>query len=490
MSTQIFDVDKQGLAKLLARRGIEFAALELAQNALDENVTRVAIKLVRDEERPRHYRLSVEDDSPEGFADLAHAYTLFAESKKKGNAQQRGRFNLGEKLVIAVAKETAIRTTTGTVIFDARGRHRSSAKRQAGTVVETLLPMTADDAARTERALRSVLVPPTIIVTLDLGAGAERLPSSEPLRSFTATLPTEVADEDGYLRPTERQTDVHVHAVREGETPTLYELGIPVVALDCAWHVDVQQKVPLNTDRDNVTPAYARRLRALVLNEMHEQLGEHAKAAWVTDAIESKLASTEAVEAVITERYGEKRVIRDPSDPEGTKLAMSQGFAIIEPGSFSGSAWESIRRAGAALPAGQVTPSPKVIFSADGRDVDYPRDKWTPGMERIVEFSKLLGEKLLRGRVYVAILNDFQGHYAACFGDGCLQFNVARLGKAWFDKSPLDEAVLQLLIHEFGHHYEMDHLSEGYHDALCKLGARLGRLALDEPAFFAKWRAS
>jgi hypothetical protein len=70
--------------------------------------------------RPRT-ALSVEDDSPEGFRELAHAYTLFAESYEKGLPEKRGRFNLGEKLVLAMCEEATISTTTGAVHFDAGG---------------------------------------------------------------------------------------------------------------------------------------------------------------------------------------------------------------------------------------------------------------------------------------------------------------------------------------------------------------------------------
>ena len=38
-----------------------------------------------------------------------------------------------------------------------------------------------------------------------------------------------------------------------------------------------------------------------------------------------------------------------------------------------------------------------------------------------------------------------------------------------------------LLLHEFGHEYSGDHLSSDYHEALCKLGAGLKRLALKRP---------
>ena len=45
----------------------------------------------------RQARLTVKDDNPEGFRDLTHAFTLFAESEKRYNEKLRGRFNLGEK---------------------------------------------------------------------------------------------------------------------------------------------------------------------------------------------------------------------------------------------------------------------------------------------------------------------------------------------------------------------------------------------------------
>src|SRR5690348_10305169 len=100
MSNAWFEVDKRGLSKLLERRGKQFILHELLQNAWDEDVTDVNVNLRM--LGNGHAELIVEDNSPEGFKDLAHAFTLFAESDKKGNAEKRGRFNLGEKLVLAL----------------------------------------------------------------------------------------------------------------------------------------------------------------------------------------------------------------------------------------------------------------------------------------------------------------------------------------------------------------------------------------------------
>jgi hypothetical protein len=71
----------------------------------------------------------------------------------------------------------------------------------------------------------------------------------------------------------------------------------------------------------------------------------------------------------------------------------------------------------------------------------------------------------------------------ACYGDGKLDFNLFRLGHKWFQQG-ITEEVDQLLIHEFGHHFSGDHLSEEYHDGLCRLGAGLKALAMKKPEAF------
>jgi hypothetical protein len=56
-----------------------------------------------------------------------------------------------------------------------------------------------------------------------------------------------------------------------------------------------------------------------------------------------------------------------------------------------------------------------------------------------------------------------------------MRFNLSRLGHAFFDATDQKAAarVLSLIVHEFGHNYESNHLSEAYYRALTDLGARL-----------------
>jgi len=78
-----FVVDQQGLAKKLARKGKEFVISELLQNAWDApGTTECHLTCVYKRGR---VVVTVEDNSPAGFTDLTHAYTLFAPSVKESD---------------------------------------------------------------------------------------------------------------------------------------------------------------------------------------------------------------------------------------------------------------------------------------------------------------------------------------------------------------------------------------------------------------------
>jgi hypothetical protein len=483
MSTKTwFSVDKEGLAKLLERKGKEFVLYELIQNAWDTSAKKVAVELSAANDLRGYSEIIVTDDHPEGWKDLAHAWTLYAESEKKGNAEKRGRFNLGEKLVLALCKTARIETTTGGVMFDDEGRHTLRTKRDFGSRFYAKIKMTAEERTQAEEAVRRLLPPDGVVTTLN----DVEIQQRKPIRVIDCTLPTELADAEGILRRTARKTKIEIHETGPGEVASIYEMGIPVVEVGSEggdrWHYNVMQKVPLNADRDNVTPAYLREIRTLVLNEMYKEVRqEEATAPWVRDAAEDEDVSKEAMTHVITERFGEKRVIFDPSDQEGTKMAVSQGYSVITPGSLSKEEWSNVRRFEVALPAGQVTPSPRP-YSPDGEAQQImPEEKWTPGIKKVVAYARYVAKNVLSTDIRIKIVTDIKWPFAATFGrSGELALNVGRLGHAWFD-APYWPAVDELLIHEFGHWYCGDHLSHDFHGALCKVGAALAALALSSP---------
>lgn len=115
-----FEVSREGLRQLQAGKPKDFVVRELIQNAWDENITSCCLRISRCGKNL--VEITVEDDSPEGFRDITHAFTLFAPTYKRKDPEKRGRFNIGEKQVLAICESAVISTTKGTVIFDSQGR--------------------------------------------------------------------------------------------------------------------------------------------------------------------------------------------------------------------------------------------------------------------------------------------------------------------------------------------------------------------------------
>jgi hypothetical protein len=478
MSKRWFEVDTNGLGKQAEEYSKGRLLAELIQNSLDEaGVTQIAVTLALVPGRPLA-DLMVEDDAPEGFRDLSHAYTLHAESYKRGNPEQRGRYNLGEKFVLAVCENATISTTTGTVVFDPdEGRiEQPRQKRDRGSVFQGRIKLTRDEYPAVCDYLRSLLLPENVVVTFN----GDRLLPRKPLRTFEASLETLVADDQGVMRPRVRKTTVGLYDALPGEVPAIYELGLPVVETGDRWHINVQQKVPLNSQRDNVRPAYLQAVRVAVLNAIYDLLTEDdATAGWVKLAGADPRCSDEAIKHLIRLRFGDKVAAPDPSDIEAMKAVQAQGGVIVV--GLSKGEWANVKRAGAVLPAGQICPTAKPYSDdpeAKGVTV-VPEEKWTEGMKNIAAYAGFLSRELMGVSLVVSVVHT-TNNFAACYGSGRLDFNLLRLGHAWFQQGPTEE-VDRLLIHEFAHHWTGDHLSEEYHDALCRLAAKLKRLALEKP---------
>lgn len=480
MTSTWFAVDKEGLGKQAEEHSKGRLIGELIQNALDEQgVTRVDVTLSVIPGRPLA-EIVVDDDSPEGFRDLSHAYTLFAESYKRGDPTRRGQFNLGEKLVLALCESASVSTTKGTVMFELGGGRleKPRRKRARGSEFRGRFRMTREEFPDVCDYLRSLLVPESIALTFN----GDRLMSRQPLRTFSATLATPIADQQGVMRCKLRETLVGLFKPLEGETTSLYEMGLPIVETGDKWHVNICQKIPLNRDRDNVQPAYLRAIRALVLNEAHDLLtADDANRPFVRDGSSHPNCSAKAIRKVLDLRFGKKRASYDPSDPEANKKWVSQGGTLVYGAMLNADEWKNAKDADAIQPAGQLCPTAKPYSldpNAPSADV-IPPEKWTDGMRNIAAYAAFLARTLMDINIVVMMVRT-SNRFVACYGNERLDFNVLRLGHRWFEQGA-SEDVDRLLIHEFGHQYSGDHLSSDYHEALCILGAKLKRLALEAP---------
>jgi hypothetical protein len=472
------EVDVDGLRKTLSRKGKVWALHELIQNSWDAEATRVDVTLTRPKNGTS--TLTCVDNAPGGFADLTHAHTLFAESDKKDKATKRGRFSAGDKYVLAMMQQATVTSTTGQVIFQSNGQRKMNDEKrtEAGSIFKGILSMSDEDYADIMSKIGYVIPPvPTFV-------NGQQVAPRTPVHSFKVVLLTEIADDAGILRSRKRETTVNLYALREGETAQLYEMGIPIVPIDenLQWHVDVGQKVPLNIERDNVTPTYLKTIYTAVATEKIDDVAEEvASAPWLTIAAENEKTDKGIVRKVFEKRFGKNALIHDQSDVGSNKEAVAAGKVIVPKGAMTPEMRKNALKAGVKK-AGEEH---STKFKRSSKVI--PEDQLTTEQKLyrqfIVNVAPLaLPERPLKG---IKFVNDFDSDMK-----GCTQWLDPRgfeftVNVAHHDVTDWPDNY-SLFIHELAHFWVQrnDHLFEGFWRAVDNVGGRLASIALAHPELF------
>jgi len=453
-SSNWFEVDKAGFQALQSGKPKYHAVRELIQNALDEDVKRIIVTTHYDR---GNLDVCVEDDGG-GFRDIKDAYTLFADTYKRPDATKRGRFNLGEKQAFAICKSAEIKTTSGTIVFDENGRHRKREKTEKGTVVQIFMTkVTREEYEEILDFFKLLIVPPSIDLVINEESAVQRTPT----HTFQTKLQTEYL-KDGEFKPTKRITDVELFDAR-GRKAYLYEMGIPVCEIDCKYHINVQQRVPMSMDRDKVSESYLQDIFAEVLNNTFEELNpEESSETWVRMATSDDRISKDAIKTVVEKRYGDKVVVATPSDRLSVDDAKAHGFNILHGSMLSADEWEQMRKHDA------IQSSHDMFGKTLATETDYI----TPNqeMKRVGQLAKKIARHIFGIEISVVFVDSNASH-RAYYGGRQLIFNVRRLPPDFF-QHPLDEDVLEIIIHELGHEKGM-HTEIAYHQALCQIGSAL-----------------
>ena len=476
------EVDVDGLRKTLSRKGKVWALHELIQNSWDAEATEVNVTLTRPKNGTS--TLTCVDNAPGGFADLAHAHTLFAESDKKDKATKRGRFSAGDKYVLALMRQATVTSTTGQIVFQSNGQRKTNEEphTESGSIFKGVLNFTDEDYDDVMSKIFSIIPPiPTFI-------NGQQVQPRKPVHTFRVTLPTEIADDAGILRPRKRETTVNLYAVKYGENANLYEMGIPVVAIDSnlKWHVDIGQKVPLNIERDNVTPSYLREVYNAVLAEKVSELTEEeASAAWITQAMESPKATPATLQGVIDKRFGAGAVRRDHKDKGSNREAQSQDRKVVERAAFPKAVWDNLNEKELLPKAGEVCPTD---FSELIPIATFPEDQWSAAMHQYANFLTTMAPLLINHTVTVEYIKDDRAEFRGCTrwkkGSFILEINLE-----YHDVNDW-QGNLYLMLHEFAHHkvQSNDHLWKVFYYTVNVLGAKLVKLSIQQPELFASCR--
>ena len=314
-------------------------------------------------------------------------------------------------------------------------------------------------------------------------------PARKAVAQFEVTLPTMTAGEDGVLKRTNRKTTVSAYEVRGDAKAQIFELGIPVVETGDKFDIDIQQKVPVNMDRDNVPPAYLRKVRVAVLNHLHETLdSEDANATWVQDASSSKDVAAAAFTKVMDERFGKDRVGFDPNDREACARAVNSGATVIGGRSLSSEQWANAKRFGSVVTAGKST----FATHKDGEPEDISGTRiddaaWTDGMKFVKSLTQAICMEAHGFKCNVWVIRSEKRSMQACYGSSTVSFNLNSLGRKWFDGDI--RALVDLITHELAHDKAPNHFSDEFYNECTRIAGAAVSLALSNPAIFKRGEA-
>jgi len=459
-----FEISTKGLKVLQAGKPKHHIVRELVQNAWDEETTHCEVNLSYNKGLAQ---ISVIDDNPEGFNDLADAYTLFKETQKRPNPIKRGRFNIGEKQAIAISERAKIITTKGTIVFDKSGRKKSGIKRSSGSEVILWVKMGQKEFNEMIEVLEKYISPKEIRFTIN----SKDYTSRTPERIIEASLETEI-EENEIMKRVQRKTEIWVYK-KQSEKAMLYEMGIPVCEIDCSFDINIQQRIPLSIDRETISQKYLSNIYAEVLNETYEDIEkENSSDIWVREAISNKRIKSEAVKEIIKKRFGDKSCVANPFDPISIDDAISYGFNVVYGSELSKEEWNNIKQS-------QALQSSTELFGKDF--VGAEKIEPTKEMLKVKELAQKIAKRILKIDLSVVFIKS-KATCGADFGNNILTFNTSRLGKNFWEY-PISKEVIGLIVHELGHS-KGNHTEISYHKCLTDMAGELTMIALNEPNFF------
>ncbi len=466
-----FEISPDGWHTLAARRSLGRLLLEAVQNSFDAGATSIHLQLAPN-------AVTIEDDSPDGFADQRLVYTVFL-SNKRSDPRKRGRLGRGLKEMIAAMDATTIEAVGTTVVFDHTGRHVKANDRERGTHIFLQRQFPADELEQARRMLRLCVPPKRCSMIVD----GKRLKRRKRFLALPSCELETVVVVDGVERAVTGMASVSLYTPAEDEVAHIYEMGLPVESWDVPWHVDVGQRVPLTDGRDRVPDGFKLRLKATLLESMfHRYLDvKDLRADWVLDVISRFPVKQSVLDAYVSRAFPRGAVLGGTS--RANDRAAQLGAHIIDASTVSHGAYMALSR---------------VVETADDyvrrRSHEFESEEVAPNatQKRFAESVRWLARRIA-GRVITVRFFARDPNDAGLLEDATadatsrvISFNVR--GPLRFDDF-LDPQTLGVVLHEIAHldHPEHDH---PFIDRLQYLAGMTTRvLAEASPELIARLRA-
>jgi hypothetical protein len=501
VGTDWLAVSTDGFAAMNRGRPPAHLVKELVQNSLDAlngDAGRIDVTL-----RPHDgsTRVSCEDTGPGLGADMSLIRTVFHTSKTD-SPTARGRMGRGFKEMLCLAELACVYSgheSLQFVIEDGQRKiYRCHEHRPVdGTEVVMHMPWNPAETLDTVVAyLHRLLVPPQI----QLFVNDIQVTHRQPAYHCTGKLVTEQYDTNtSAWRKPKRTTEAQLVHVHPGEEPFLYEMGIPVC--DAGWtlpyHIDVQQRIPMNPKRDAVMTHYEQAAHALCLPSLADDLPDDAlKHEWVGTA--ASHCDTDTQQLVVGKVFGTNAVrsVPDMGRRSADAEAIEQGREIVrtrhQPEGFRQLCRDHLPTSAAAVAAQRAEEIASTTFSLI--DIGDPiTGEKTKRAKRIRKHAVNT-----YGADTIAAVQDFTSWYCECllapdapaklkvttwlstggsyhatwqnYGEAAAALTL-NLATAYIWEAPIAGRLLELLHHEAAHWYA-EHHGENFDAAQKRLGGR------------------
>lgn len=458
-----FDISNEGWARMNAGRSASVLIREAVANAFDaDDVTQIKVNL-----HPGF--ASIEDNSAVGVGDPSLITTVFLTGKADSHIK-RGRKGRGLKELLAVA-ETATVDTVGTKIEFADGRKVMTSDRTVGTKVSVNVPDWGQEQIDGAVAyLLKMIVPPGISLSVN---GIE-VKKRQLVTSFNSTLETQIVEE-GIQRNRYNPTAVHIVALDATETEGwIYEMGIPVQAVKTRFHINIQQRVPLNDNRDIVDSYYLNSLYGNILDNCIISMDKDTlKEEWT--ALGMSYAKLPTHRVFVTKMFGDiSGLVVKSKNSRANDIAKQHGFSILDTEGMT----NSVDRVVANI----VPSADTVVERIEASEVDQNLDPAVVDPSgRITAFTRYLGLQLLMLDLEVKFFDkgpSFTGFTKLAdfdINNKVIRFNIR--GELW-GKDPITPKMFSVICHEFAHAVSAEH-DAAFNAEVQRLTGKLAMLMLN-----------
>ena len=254
-------------------------------------------------------------------------------------------------------------------------------------------------------------------------------------------------------------------------------MGIPIVELgdDTLARRCSAEGAAVSRDRDNVNPAYLRKVRAAVLNAMVDKLTpEETELGWVEAAAGAPEAKDDTIKTMLGTRFGDREMVLPvKSDPGATREAQSKGVVVLDR-ALTGDLRKRVKELEEHDGSAFIAPATEKYASMTEVDLgeEIPMQQWSQSTREYVSFIERVAPELVGQRIRVKVIDNDATSVQGClkWQSGIMLVNLAiHNTEDWVEN-------YDLFIHEMAHTdvHNNDHLSHRFYGTVSRHRCEVG----------------